>query len=75
MKPLYCENCGRNTEHELVFDPWEVDNEDEIPMAILKELVKKLPGFEIGRTVINRAFDDPEKLYRCTQCDEHHWDF
>ena len=75
MRTIYCARCFCPTNHELVFDPWEIDGDDDIPRVIIKEIFEKVPGFDIGRTAINKAFGTPEKLYMCMQCGDQRWDY
>ncbi|MFC1883774.1 hypothetical protein ACFL2O_03290 [Thermodesulfobacteriota bacterium] len=75
MRTIYCVKCFCPTNHELVFDPWEIDEDDDVPMVIIKEISEKIPGFNMARTAINKAFETPEKLYMCMQCGDHRWDY
>ena len=74
MKVIYCIKCSRPTDHEMIFDPWEVDEAEAIPRVILKEVRERIPDFDIAETTVNKAFETPEKLYVCLQCGDYRWD-
>lgn len=75
MRTIYCARCFCPTSHELVFDPCEIDEDDDVPKVILKEISEKIPAFNLAGTAINKAFEIPEKLYMCMQCGDHRWDY
>ena len=75
MKIIYCSRCSCPTAHELIFDPWDVDEYDMLPRVLVQEVRKRVPDFELNGKVRDRAFETHEKLYMCMQCGDYRWEY